>query len=130
MLDRSASDQAVRRVEVKQRAQKRVWDRRNKFREPDFAVGDWVRYQLMPRPRKGRIQFSDRRRIVERTGPASYRLDDGTKVHAERLSRWTAAGPTLWAEDGSEDDAASPSVDRDDYDDSTTGATDGAAAHH
>ena len=89
-------DQAVRdRVSVKQRAQKRLWDMRNRVRAPDFAVGDWVRYKLMPRPRKGHVRFSGRRQVAQRTGPASYRLDDGTRVHAERLCRWTTTEPML-----------------------------------
>ena len=113
LSDRSVGDQTVRhRVAARQQAQKRVWDMRNRVRVPDFAVGDWVRYQLMPRPRKGRIQFSGRRQIVQKTGPASYRLDDGTRVHAERLARWTATtDPKSASADGvTSDDCGDPAV--------------------
>ena len=134
MIARSANDQAVRhRVFAKQQAQKREWDSRNRVRVPDFAVGDWVRYLLMPRPRKGRLRFSGRRQIVQKTGPASYRLDDGTRVHAERLSKWTAAMdsgsvPADGEADGDSDCAVSPpAMDQDDSDGEAEAAATGGS---
>ena len=90
-----AADHSVReRVTRQQRKQKDWWDKRNGARVPQFSSGDWVRVELMPRPRKGRPRFSQPRRIKKQTGAASYRLDDGTRVHAERLSRSAATWDT------------------------------------
>ena len=81
-------------VAKQQRRQKIYWDRRNRPVKPSFRVGDCVRYRVMPVPRKGRDRFSVPHRIVERVGPSAYRLDGGTLVHAERLTRWTGPFPT------------------------------------
>ena len=52
-----------------------------------------MRYRVMPVPRKGRDRFSAPHRITGLVGPSAYRLDGGTLVHAERLTRWTGAHP-------------------------------------
>ncbi|XP_043192429.1 uncharacterized protein K02A2.6-like isoform X3 [Amphibalanus amphitrite] len=82
------------RVAKRQRRQKVYWDRRNRSVKPSFSVGDWVRYRVMPVPRKGRDRFSAPHRIAELVGPSAYRLDSGALVHAERLTRWTGSPPT------------------------------------
>lgn len=87
-------DRTRERVAEQQRRQKAYWDRRNRSVKQTFRVGDWVRYRIMPVPRKGRDRFSAPRRIIELVGPSAYRLDGGVLVHAERLARWTGPRPT------------------------------------
>ena len=74
------------RVEQKQAYQKRYFDQTHRVKVPDFKVGDQVRHRLPPQSRKGRPRFSRVKRVRERRGPASYLLDDGTRVHADRLT--------------------------------------------
>lgn len=74
------------RVRRQQERQKRYWDERRRVQEPRFEVGDWVRYRIMPPPRKGRNRFSAPCRIAARRGPVSYQLDNGVCVHADRLT--------------------------------------------
>ena len=69
-----------------QEKQKARWDKRNGVRVPKFRPGDWVCCELMPRPSKEGPRFSQPRRIARQTGPASYRLEDGTRVHAEQIT--------------------------------------------
>ncbi|XP_043189707.1 uncharacterized protein K02A2.6-like [Amphibalanus amphitrite] len=84
----STGDAALRqRVSRKQRQMKRHFDNRKRVCAPTIQVGDWVRYRVMPRPRKGRPRFSSPCRVTARRGPASYELEGGVRVHAERLSR-------------------------------------------
>ena len=90
----SQSAELRRRVAERQRRQKDYADRRRRAKTPDFNVGDWVRVQLRPRPKKGRLRFSEPLQVVGRRGPSSFLLTDGALVHAERLTRWTAAPPT------------------------------------
>ena len=82
------------RVAKQQQRQKAYWDRRNRPVDRAFRVGDWVRYRLMPVPRKGRDRFSPPHRITGLVGPSAYRLDGGALVHAERLARWTGPRPS------------------------------------
>ena len=89
-----SSDRTRQRVVKQQQRQKAYWDRRNRAVRQTFKVGDWVRYRVMPVPRKGRDRFSGPHRIIELVGPSAYRLDGGTLVHAERLTRWSAPHPT------------------------------------
>ena len=104
------------RVRRQQHKQKTWWDKRNGVRVPQFGPGDWVRCELMPRPRKGRPRFSQPRRVAQQTGPATYRLDDGTRVHAERLTgapdvpdagATDAVGPTAHHAGADADDSGS-----------------------
>ena len=88
------SGELRRRVADRQRRQKEYADRTRRAKTPDFCVGEWIRYQLRPRPRKGRSRYSQPVRIVGRRGPNSFLLAGGALVHAERLTRWTAAPPT------------------------------------
>ena len=74
------------RVQKRQDKQKKYADERRAAETPRFQVGDWVRCRLMPRPKKGRPWYSEPRRVTSRLGPVSYRLDDGSRVHAERLT--------------------------------------------
>ena len=74
------------RVEQKQAYQKSYFDKTHRVKAPDFRVGDHVRQRLPPQTRKGRPRFSRTKRILERRGPASFLLDDGTRVHADRLT--------------------------------------------
>ena len=77
-----------RRVEQKQAYQKSYFDKTHRVKTPDFRVGDQVRHRLPPQSRKGKPRFSRVKRIRERRGPASFLLDDGTRVHADRLTSW------------------------------------------
>ncbi|KAF0298905.1 hypothetical protein FJT64_003764 [Amphibalanus amphitrite] len=79
------------RVQKRQKKQKRYADERRAAETPRFQVGDWVRCRLVPRPKKGRPRYSEPRRVESRLGPVSYRLDDGSWIHAERLT--TARAP-------------------------------------
>ncbi|XP_043211322.1 uncharacterized protein K02A2.6-like [Amphibalanus amphitrite] len=79
------------RVQKRQKKQKRYADERRAAETPRFQVGDWVRCRLVPRPKKGRPRYSEPRRVESRLGPVSYRLDDGSRIHAERLT--TARAP-------------------------------------
>ena len=84
----STGDVPVRqRVSHRQHQMKRYFDRRKRVCAPTIQVGDWVRYRLMPCPRKGRLRFSPPCRVTARRGPVSYELEGGVRVHAERLSR-------------------------------------------
>ncbi|XP_043239605.1 uncharacterized protein LOC122390579 [Amphibalanus amphitrite] len=74
------------RVEKKQAYQKRYFDKTHRVKKPDFEIGDRVRHRLPPQSRKGRPRFSRVKKVLERRGPASYVLDDGTRVHADRLT--------------------------------------------
>lgn len=86
-LETTQDNQQVRsRVQKQQANQKRYADSKRGARPPKFEVGDWVRCRLVPRPRKGRQQFSEPRRVEARLGPVSYRLEDGSRVHGERLT--------------------------------------------
>ena len=82
------------RVVKQQQRQKAYWDRRYRPVDRSFRVGDWVRYRLMPVPRKGRDRFSSPHRITGLVGPSAYRLNGGALVHAERLARWTGPRPS------------------------------------
>ena len=77
------------RVKQKQAYQKAYFDRTHSVKAPNFTVGDRVRHRLPPQARKGRLWFSPTKKILEQRGPASYLLDDGTRVHADRLTRST-----------------------------------------
>ena len=79
------------RVNKRQVQQKKYADKRRGAESPRFEVGDWVRCRLVPRPRKGWPRYSVPRRVEARLGPVSYRLDDGSKVHVERLTTAPAA---------------------------------------
>ena len=101
--ERRNDEKLRRRVAEQQRKQKTYADKRRGAEPPCFEVGDCVRYRLVPRPRKGRPRYSEPRRVEARLGPVSYRLDDGTRVHAERLTRARATelpaqGRTVQAE--------------------------------
>ena len=74
------------RVEQKQAFQKRYIDKTRRVKTPDFRVGDNVRHHLPPQSRKGRPRFSRVKKVLERRGPSSFLLDDGTRVHADRLT--------------------------------------------
>ena len=74
------------RVARKQEYQKDYFDRAHRVNVPDFAVGDRVRHRLPPQTRKGRPRFSGVKKVQEQRGPASFVLDDGTRVHADRLT--------------------------------------------
>ena len=73
------------RVEGKQQTQKAYYDQNKHVRNPEFKVGDLVRRRLPQRQRKGRQKFSKPLYVKSVTGPASYRLSDGSRVHAETL---------------------------------------------
>ncbi|KAF0297636.1 hypothetical protein FJT64_004848 [Amphibalanus amphitrite] len=80
-------------VKRKQTYQKTYFDRSHGVKTPNFSVGDQVRHRLLPQARKGQLRFSATKRIVEQRGPASYLLDDGTRVHADRLTRSAGSCP-------------------------------------
>ena len=86
-----SSDQArsrrelLSRVEGKQQKQKVYFDRNQHVKVPEFKVGDWVRRKLPQRQRKWRPRFSRPMQIQTVSGPASYVLSDGSRVHAEAL---------------------------------------------
>ena len=80
------------RVAQKQEYQKDYFDRTHRVKVPDFAVGDQVRHRLPPQTRKGRLRFSRVKKVLERRGPASFLLDDGTRVHADRLTSSRGGG--------------------------------------
>jgi len=77
-----ALDNSVRkRVESYQAKYKARFDSRAGA-EPTWVEGDWVRVR---HPRTGRISGRPPVQIEVRTGPVSYRLCDGQRVHARRL---------------------------------------------
>ncbi|KAF0300427.1 hypothetical protein FJT64_027083 [Amphibalanus amphitrite] len=80
-------------VKRKQTYQKTYFDRSHGVKTPSFSVGDQVRHRLPPQARKGQLRFSATKRIVQQRGPASYLLDDGTRVHADRLTRSAGSCP-------------------------------------
>ena len=82
VCDNSDIRQRVQRE--KQQKIKRYHGRRTS--KPNINIGDPVCYRLMPRPRKGRPQFSEPCVVIAQRGPVSYELDGGIRVHAERLS--------------------------------------------
>lgn len=90
----SGSGDLRQRVAERQRRQKAYADRTRHAKTPDFRIGEWVRYQIRPRPRKGRLRYSEPVQIVGRRGPNSFLLTGGALVHAERLTRWTALPPS------------------------------------
>ena len=100
-----------RRVKKQQEYQKKYADTRRGAKPPSFEVGDWIRCRLIPRPRKGRPRYSEPRQVAARLGPVSYRLDDGSRVHGERLTA-TPAPVELRSE--TEADASVPLVPRPD----------------
>jgi len=80
---------------------------------------DIVRQRVSERQakQKGRQRFSEPRRIAMKTGPASYRLDDGTRVHAERLTRHTAqerqTRPAATHQEPTREEETAPQLDSD-----------------
>lgn len=90
------TDDLQDRVKQRRAYQKAYFDRTHGVKTPDFGAGSPVRHRLPPQARKGRLRFSPTKTILQRRGPASYLLDDGTRVHADRLTRGrgsSRAGP-------------------------------------
>ena len=88
---RFVTDDKVRaRVESQQDKQKSYWDSKYRATENRFKVGDYVRFKLMPQPRKGCPKFSRPLEILEARGSHAFLLSDGTLVHGERLVRSSA----------------------------------------
>ena len=56
---------------------------------PKWEAGDWVRVR---KPVSGRVEGQPPVRIARRTGPVSYRLTTGERVHARRLVPGWAGG--------------------------------------
>ena len=99
----SGDDGAVRQhVLKKQRNMKRYHDRGTS--KINIKVGDLVRYRLMPRPRKGRPQFSSPCVVTAQRGPVSYELEGGIRVHAERLSTCHTSVRRSGSRDGDDGD--------------------------
>ena len=71
-------DQVRATVASKQAKQKSYWDAKYSAKENGFKVGDYVRYKLMPKPRKGCPRFSKPLEIVQARGCHSFKLSDGT----------------------------------------------------
>ena len=82
-----------------------------RVRAPSLQVGDYVRYKLMPRPRKGRSRFSSPCRVTARRGPVSFELEGGVRVHAERLSKCSPPADVVSREPSLDREAPDVSVD-------------------
>ena len=78
----TAVDSAVRRHHRSyQEAYKARYDR-TATAAPRWGEGDWVRVR---KPVSGRVEGQRSVRVSRRTGPVSYRLSTGERVHARRL---------------------------------------------
>lgn len=74
-------------VTTRQRQMKDRFDRTRRVRPPAIAVSDWVRIRRPHRGDKLQSFWSDPVQVTEQLGPASFRLADGTRWHANRLRK-------------------------------------------
>ena len=81
-----AIEQLRERVKNKQTRSKSYTDEKRGAKEPNFAVGDYVRVTLSAIPGKLSSQFSAPKKIVEKRGPASYLLEDLRVWNASKLA--------------------------------------------
>ena len=74
-------------VATKQKALKSYVDTKRKAKIPKFDVGHWVRVRKPVRGHKLKPVLTEPLKIVERIGPSTFQLRDGTKWSARRLVR-------------------------------------------
>ncbi|KAJ8356496.1 hypothetical protein SKAU_G00192900 [Synaphobranchus kaupii] len=81
-------------VRSSQAQMKQRFDTSRRVRDPSLSAGDWVRVKHAYRQNKLQSYWSVPRHVTQQLGPATYRLDDGTRWHLNRLHRVRArTGP-------------------------------------
>ena len=70
-----------------QSAYQQRYDRGKKRQLPSWQPGDWVRVRV---PNSKGREFGPPVKVARRTGPVSYRLESGERVHARRLASASA----------------------------------------
>ena len=78
----ASGDAKVRECHRRYQAAYKARHDRTATAAPRWAAGDWVRVR---KPVSGRVEGQPSVRIARRTGPVSYRLTSGERVHARRL---------------------------------------------
>ena len=89
-------DSAVRRRHRTYQAAYKARHDRTATAAPSWEAGDWVRVR---KPVSGRVEGQRSVQVSRRTGPVSYRLTTGERVHARRLVPGRAEGGQDQAED-------------------------------
>ena len=74
-------------VDTCQRRMKDRFDRARRAKPPAIAVLDWVRIRRPHRDNKLQSFWSDPVQVSQQLGPATFRLADGTRWHANRLGK-------------------------------------------
>lgn len=88
----SSGLQKVRaQVKVLQAQMKERFDANHRVQPPSLSAGDWVSIKRLHRQNKLRSLWSEPLRVAKQLGPATYRLEDGTRWHSIRLHRVTAS---------------------------------------
>ena len=82
------------RAQVKhsQARMKEKYDATRRVQTPSLSAGDWVRIKRLHRQNKLQSYWSEPLRVSKQLGPATYRLENGTRWHSNRLHR--VARPT------------------------------------
>lgn len=83
---------ATGQVKQSQARMKEKYDATRRVQTPSFSAGDWVRIKRLHRQNKLQSFWSEPLRVAKQLGPATYRLEDGTRWHSNRLHR--VAGPS------------------------------------
>ena len=74
-------------VKGAQTRMKERFDASRRVKTPSPAVGDWVRIKRLHRQNKLQSYWSEPLRVTKRLGPATYRLENGTRWHSNRLHK-------------------------------------------
>ncbi len=82
------------RAQVKgsQAGMKARFDATHRVQTPSLSPGVWVRIKHLHRQNKLQSYWSEPLRVTKQLGPATYRLENGTRWHSNRLHR--VAAPT------------------------------------
>lgn len=83
---------ATAQVKHSQARMKEKYDATRRVQTPSLSAGDWVRIKRLHRQNKLKSYWSEPLRVTKQLGPATYRLENGTRWHSNRLHR--VAGPT------------------------------------
>uniref|UniRef100_A0A3B3IH14 Gypsy retrotransposon integrase-like protein 1 n=2 Tax=Oryzias latipes TaxID=8090 RepID=A0A3B3IH14_ORYLA len=75
------------RVISSQARMKRQFDDTHRVQTPSLAVGDWVRIKRANRQHKLQSYWSDPLRVTQKLGSVTYRLENGTRWHSNRLHK-------------------------------------------
>ena len=86
-LESLGLQEARAQVRSSQAWMKQRFDASRRVRIPSLTPGDWVRIKHAHRQNKLRSYWSEPLRVTQQLGPATYRLDDGTRWHSNHLHR-------------------------------------------